>query len=90
MALPPEFRSFASSREGVEAVIQRLGAGTYDLVLVDSEGNWTRAILPSEEAARRTCEELGLSVSTGWDDAVSQRVNELDTWSSPGATRRAL
>lgn len=88
--IPPEFRRFAA-REGVEAVIQRLGAATYDVVLVDTEGNWTRAVVASEAEARSACADLRVdAVHDGWPSEVSQRVNELDTWATPGAKRRAL
>lgn len=91
MNVPPEFRRFAASREGVEAVIQRLGAGTYDVILVDGQGNWTRAVAPGTEDARETLDDLRVDVvHDGWPDHLSQMVNELDAWSTPGATRRAL
>jgi len=91
MALPTDFRRFATSREGVEAVIQRVGAGTFDVILVDAEGNWTRAVVPSEDEARAACAELGVRANLGWEGTdLGQRVNELDAWSTPGVTRRAL
>ena len=39
---PLELRRFAQLRSDVEAVLQRCGLGTYDLVLTDALGNWTR------------------------------------------------
>ena len=36
----------------VEAVLQRCGADTFDLVLIDLDGNWTRGVFPSQEAAQ--------------------------------------
>jgi hypothetical protein len=91
MSLPVDFRRFAGSREGVEAVIQRLGAAAYDVILVDAAGNWTRAVVESEEAALRACEDLGVTAHMGWEGhALGQRMNDLDAWSTPGATRRAL
>lgn len=91
MSLPIDFRRFATSREGVEAVIQRLGAATYDVILVDGAGNWTRAVVASEAAALAACEDLGVTAHMGWEGhELAQRMNELDAWSTPGATRRAL
>lgn len=88
---PASFDRFARTAEGVEAVLQRVGAGTFDLILVDAAGNWERAILPTEEEARRFCLGLDIRLHDGWDDpALAQRVNSLDSWATPGAKRRAI
>jgi hypothetical protein len=78
------------SRE-VEAVLQHVGRRTWDLVLIDVEGNWARDEFPSEEAAKAVCRELGVPMHRGWDDArLVRRMNGRDHWNSPGGQRRAL
>jgi hypothetical protein len=46
--LPGDFREFAMLHPDAEAVIQRVGLNTFDCVLIDVEGNWTRAVFPSK------------------------------------------
>ena len=89
--VPGDFRRFAILGEDVEAVIQRVGLNTYDCLLIDLDGNWTRAVFPSEETAREACRELGIPVHDGWDDKrLAQRMNRRDHWGEPGGQRRAL
>jgi hypothetical protein len=74
-----------------EAVIQRCGRDTWDCVLVDVEGNWTRAVFPSKEYAEEACRELGIRFHHGWDDPrMARRINRRDHWGDPGGQRRAL
>ena len=90
-SIPASFEHFARKAKDVEAVLQRIGAGTYDLILIDADGNWERAVLATDEAARAFCERVQLPVHDGWDDpALAQRVNSLDAWATPGAKRRAI
>jgi hypothetical protein len=89
--VPAALRRFVSMHPEVEAVGQRIGAGTYDLLLIDVHGNWTRTVVPSEEAARFVCDRLGVRMHEGWEDPrMARRMNALDAWNTPGATRRAL
>ena len=89
--IPASFDRFARKAKGVEGVLQRIGAGAFDLVLIDAEGNWERAVLPTDESARSFCRSLGIPLHEGWDDpALAQRINSLDAWASPGAKRRAI
>jgi len=89
--IPRTFTDFAKTRQGVEAVLQRLGAGVWDLVLIDAKGNWTRAVLRSEDEAKAACAELGVPIHDGWDDpALARKVDSLDAWGTLGAQRRAL
>jgi hypothetical protein len=77
--------------EDVEAVIQRIGKDTWDCLLIDVHGNWTRAVVPSREIAEEMCRELGVPVHDGWDDKrLAQRMNRRDHWGEPGGQRRAL
>ena len=89
-ALDPEVRTFALLHLDVEAVLQRCGLRTHDLVLIDGDGNWTRAVFTSEEAAESAAETLGVPVHKGWDDRMTRRLNRRDHWSEPGGQRRAL
>jgi hypothetical protein len=91
VSMPGDFREFAMLREDVEAVVQRVGLNTFDCVLIDVEGNWTRAVFPSQEVAEEACRDLGVPVHTGWDDPrMAQRMNRRDHWGEPGGQRRAL
>jgi hypothetical protein len=77
--------------EDVEAVIQRIGKDTWDCLLIDVDGNWTRAVVPSREIAEEVCRELGVPVHDGWDDKrLAKRMNRRDHWGEPGGQRRAL
>jgi hypothetical protein len=88
---PNDLRDFAKMSREVEAVLQHVGRRTWDLVLIDVEGNWARDEFPSEEAAEAVCRELGVRMHRGWDDArVVRRMNGRDHWNSPGGQRRAL
>lgn len=76
----------------VEAVIQRIGLNTFDCILVDFQGNWTRAVFPSKEAAEEACRELGIRYHDGWEaePRLAKRMNRRDHWGDPGGQRRAL
>ena len=77
--------------DDVEAVIQRCGLNTFDCLLIDVDGNWTRAVFPSREAAEDACREVGVRFHLGWDDPrMSRRMNRRDHWGEPGGQRRAL
>ena len=89
---PADLRRFVAEHEGVEAVVQRIGRETFDLLLIDGEGNWTRGVFLSEEECRATARELGVQqVHDGWDDeGIAKRMNRRDHWNDPGGQRRAL
>lgn len=89
--VPSDFRSLAMLGEDVEAVIQRIGKDTWDCVLIDVDGNWTRAVFPSQEIAEEVCRDLGVPFHHGWEDKrMAQRMNRRDHWGEPGGQRRAL
>lgn len=91
VSVPEDFRRFAMLRPDVEAVIQRCGLNTYDCLLIDVEGNWTRAVFPSNEAAQGACREFGIPFHEGWSEKrMVQRMNRRDHWGEPGGQRRAL
>ena len=88
--IPHDLVEFVKLRDDVEAVLQRIGRETFDLVLIDPDGNWTRAVFPSEEAAREAGEYLEVIVHDGWGERMSQRMNRRDHWGEPGGQRRAV
>ena len=89
-AIPKELRDFKLLRPDVEAVLQRCGLNTYDLLLIDVDGNWTRWVFTTEEAAVSVADGLDLPLHRGWDDRMVKRMNKRDHWNQPGGQRRAL
>ena len=87
---PGELRQFVLLRPDVEAVLQRCGLDTYDLLLIDLNGNWTRWVFPSEEGAVAVADDLEVPLHRGWDDRMAKRMNKRDHWNDPGGQRRAL
>lgn len=89
---PEDLLRFARGREGVEAIVQRIGRDTFDLLLVDGDGNWTRGVFGSEEQCKRVAHELGIqAVHDGWsDEALAKRMTRRDHWNEPGGQKRAL
>jgi hypothetical protein len=91
MDAPADFREFAILHRDVEAVLHRIGLNTWDCLLVDPDGNWTRAVFPSKETAEEACRELELPVHDGWEEPrMARRMNRRDHWGEPGGQRRAL
>jgi hypothetical protein len=89
--IPADLRTFATLKPDVEAVVQRCGAETFDLLLIDLDGNWTRWIFPSQEDAEAVAEALGVPLHHGWDDdRLTRRMTKNDPWNEPGGDRRAL
>jgi hypothetical protein len=90
-SVPDQLERFARHGNDVVGVLQRVGAGTYDLVLIDAEGNWERAVVAAEATARDFCEATQTPLHDGWEDpALAQRANSLDAWATEGAKRRAI
>jgi len=87
---PGELRQFVLLRPDVEAVLQRCGLDTYDLLLIDLNGNWTRWVFPSEEGGVAVADDLEVPLHRGWDDRMAKRMNKRDHWNDPGGQRRAL
>ncbi|MEX1047186.1 MAG: hypothetical protein WD757_09520 [Actinomycetota bacterium] len=83
-------RDFVKIHPEVEGVLQRVGLATWDLVLVDVNGNWIRDVFSSEEIAGLACSELGIPMNRGWNPRLTRRMNERDHWNLPGGQRRAL
>ena len=84
-------RRFVAGRTDVDAVIQRIGRETWDLLLVDQEGNWTREVMASEQQCKVAAEELGATIHLGWDDeSIAKRMNRRDHWNDPRGQKRSL
>jgi hypothetical protein len=90
--VPSDLEAFVRERDGVEAIVQRIGRDTFDLLLLDEEGNWTRGVFASEEECREIAGALGVErVHEAWDDeALAKRMNRRDHWNDPGGQKRAL
>jgi hypothetical protein len=89
--IPADLRQFAMVQPEVEAVVQRIGRDTWDLLLIDVDGNWDRGVFESKEQAVAVADALGLPVHDGWDDArMAKRMNKRDNWNQPGGQKRAL
>jgi len=88
---PSALREFVKLRMDVEAVVQHVGLQTWDVLLIDLEGNWVREEVPSEAHAEALCRELGVRMHRGWDDPrMARRMNARDHWNRPGGEKRAL
>jgi hypothetical protein len=87
---PSELRQFVTYRQDVEALVQRCGLDTFDLLLIDLQGNWTRWVFESEEEAVAVADNLGVPLHRGWDDRMTRRMNKRDHWNEPGGQKRAL
>ncbi len=91
LKVPAELRRFVAEHEGVDAIVQRIGLDTWDLLLVDGGGNWTRAVFLSKEQCEDVAGQLGVPLHDGWDDeSIAKRMNRRDHWNDPGGQRRAL
>ena len=84
-------REFAKLHREVEGIVQRCGRETFDLLLVDVEGNWTRDVVASAEEAAAAGRDLGIRLQHGWDDPrLARRMNRRDHWGRSGGQRRAV
>jgi hypothetical protein len=88
--VPWSLRRFASLRPEVEGVVQHVGLDTWDLLLIDVTGLFTREEFPTKEAALEACRRLGVPGHDGWDEPrLARRMNARDHWSTPDGQRRA-
>jgi len=86
---PARLRRFTMLHREVEGVVQRCGRETVDLLLVDLDGNWRRAVVASEEDARLMGRDLGVRLHEGWTDSrLARRMNARDHWNAQGVPRR--
>ena len=90
-ATPARLREFVKMRPETEAVIQHVGLGTWDVVLIDVDGIWIREEFVSQEAAQEACVSLGIRAHEGWSESrMVRRMDARDHWGAPGGQRRAL
>ena len=87
---PTELRRFVTYQADVEALLHRCGLDTFDLLLIDYQGNWTRWVFTSEEEAEAVADSLGVPLHRGWDERMTRRMNKRDHWNEPGGQKRAL
>ena len=85
---------FAQSRPGTEAVTQRIGARSTQVILVAPSGEWLREVVGSLEEARALCERLGLAHHDAWPDALRRSMTSFrrspEDWArAPYPERRA-
>ena len=85
---------FAQSRPGTEAVTQRIGAHSAQVILVAPSGEWLREVVGSLEEARALCERLGLAHHDTWPDALRRSMTSFrrspEDWArAPYPERRA-
>jgi hypothetical protein len=88
--VPKDLRRFLDGRSDVEAVVQRVGHETYDVVFVDGAGEWTHWVVESSDAAAGLAEAAGVPLHDDWTDTLSRRVNDSDPWKNPHGQHRAL
>jgi hypothetical protein len=88
--VPSSLREFVKLQPEVEAVIQHVGLGTWDALLVDVTGLWTREEFVSQEEAEAACAALGIRAHAGWGDPrMVRRMQRRDHWNTPDGQRRA-
>ena len=91
LRIPSDLRRFAIVQPEVEAVCQRIGRDTWDLLLIDVDGNWTRGVFESKERCEAVAGQLHVPFHDGWDDdRLAKRMNRRDHWNVPGGQKRAL
>ena len=83
-------KRFAEVHGPLDAVLQRVGRRTFELILIDSRGEWIPTVFDSEEVARAAAGELGATLHEGWSEDLAHRVGGRDAWASVDARRRAL
>jgi hypothetical protein len=88
---PNRLRDFVIHHDDVEAVLQRVGMRTWDLLLIDLTGLWIREEVHSPDRAEAICADLRIRLNRGWQDPrPGRRMASRDHWRSPDGQRRAL
>jgi len=85
---------FSQARPGTEAVTQRIGARSAQVILVAPSGEWLREVMACLEEAHDLCERLGLAHHDNWPDALRRKVTAYrrspEDWArAPYPERRA-
>ncbi|MGH2746355.1 MAG: hypothetical protein ACRDKB_00310 [Actinomycetota bacterium] len=69
-------RDFVARRQGVDAMVIRIGLNDAQVVLVDEDGSWDRWVFHSEDEAREVAESLEVPVHVGeYPEKVRVRMN---------------
>jgi len=66
--------TFSQQRPGTEALIQRTGAHSAQVILVAPSGEWLREVVESLEEARALCERLGVAQHETWPDELRRKM----------------
>jgi hypothetical protein len=75
-----EAATFAEGHPGSEAIVQRIGARSAQVILVAPGGEWLRVVVASVEEGRALCERLAVPDHDGWSDDLRRRVT---SWRRP-------
>ena len=70
-----EALEFVKTREDVEAVIERIGYHTTQVILVAVNGEWLRFVVSSPEIAQRIAKGLKVEAHEGWPEGLRQKVS---------------
>ena len=87
--VPKDLHRCLEGRDGVEAVLQRTGHRTYDVVFVDAAGEWTHWVVESPDAARALAGAAAVPLHEAWSEELARRMSEHDPWTDPRGLRRA-
>jgi len=79
--------TFSQERPGTEAVTQRIGARSAQVILVAPSGEWLREVVPSLEEAHSLCERLGVAAHDTWPEELRRKMAGYQR--SPEAWARA-
>jgi hypothetical protein len=88
--VPSGVGAFARGRQGLGALVQRIGRDTWDLIVIDAEGAWERWVFGSRDAAEAAARSVGIEAHDGWTEDLSKLANRKDNWNRPHGRRRAL
>jgi hypothetical protein len=88
---PGRLSDFLKLHPESEAILQHVGRGAWDLLVIDVDGTWVREVLRTPEEAEAACRDLGVPLHRDWDDPrLGRRMNARDHWGTSGGQRRAL
>jgi hypothetical protein len=77
--------AFGRVHGGTDAVVQHLGRGRAELVLVGGDGAWGSLVAPSVEAGREACALASATVHESWPAGLGARVRTgADVWREMG------
>ncbi len=91
---PEDMARFLRTHSGVEAIIQRIGNRSAQLIFIGETGEWLRWVVPSTAEARNLCRKLEVEAHGGWPDHLRRRINAYrrspDDWiEAPYPERRS-